>query len=302
MSSTNVIELQKISKHYGAITAVDEINLMIGEGESLGLIGHNGAGKSTLFKIVLGLIQPSSGELYWHGQRADEKYLRRARESVGYLPENLALFDNLTGQETLQFFARFKPAGREQIADLLDEVNLTHAAQRRVATYSKGMRQRLGLAQALLGHPSLLFLDEPTNGLDPEGVRDLYAAVERRRRTGCTVIVTSHVLAEIEQRVQRLAIVKNGKLAAHGTLADLRNGQNLPVRMLFTFANEADTGAAHDVLATQFVLQRPDRTRLEVFCAPKQKWQVINTSQRLSPIDLHIREPRLEDLFFEVQS
>ncbi len=307
--NTNVIELQQVTKRYGDFAAVDDFSLTVCAGESLGLIGHNGAGKSTVFKLMLGLIQPSGGQMLWHQRVANEATLRDARREVGYLPENLALFDNLTGRETLHFFARLKKLPSQQIDTLLDEVKLRFAAERRVATYSKGMRQRLGLAQALLGSPRILFLDEPTNGLDPEGVRDLYDAVEKRRQQGCTVIVTSHVLADIEQRVQTLAIMKNGRLAAHGSIAQLRQQQTLPLRAIITLRTDAQNSPLRTPLLTQLLASEwlhctHSGQHLELHCHPKDKLRLLHLCQPYfdQMDDFSWREANLEDLFFGAQS
>ena len=151
-------------KHYGALHAVDGIDLRVERGEIFGLIGHNGAGKSTLFKMILGLVPATSGDIRVSGATVQGRDFRAARRHLGYLPENVVLYDNLNGLETLHFFARLKGAPLSQCQALLDRVGLAHAGNRAVREYSKGMRQRLGFAQALLGEPQVLLLDEPTNG------------------------------------------------------------------------------------------------------------------------------------------
>lgn len=229
--SNAVVELLKLGKRYGRFHAVADVTLDLPAGAITGLVGHNGAGKSTLFKLILGLIRADAGEVRLFGRRVDGRWLREARRQIGWLPENLALFDNLSARETLEFFARLKQLGRIDAESELAAVGLAHAIDQRVQTFSKGMRQRLGLAQALLGTPQLLLLDEPTNGLDPEGVRDLYTRVELERARGCTVLVSSHILAELEQRVSHLAVMRQGQLAAFGRLQDLRAASALPVHI-----------------------------------------------------------------------
>ncbi|MFP5401433.1 MAG: ABC transporter ATP-binding protein, partial [Gammaproteobacteria bacterium] len=162
-----VIVARGVRKHYGSIHAVDGVDLEVRAGELFGLIGHNGAGKSTMFKMMLGLIPATAGELRIDGAQVEGGDFRAVRRKIGYLPENVVLYDNLTGTETLDFFARLKGVSPANNAALLERVGLIHAAKRRVREYSKGMRQRLGFAQALLGKPRILFLDEPTTGLDP---------------------------------------------------------------------------------------------------------------------------------------
>jgi len=162
-----LIEILGVHKRYAAVNAVNGVNLDIATGELFGLIGHNGAGKTTLFKMMLGLLPVSAGEIRIGGHAVRGEAFRQVRRSIGYLPESLALYDNLSGLETLHFFARLKGADLASCPALLEQVGLGAAAGQRVRNYSKGMRQRLGFAQALLGSPRLLFLDEPINGLDP---------------------------------------------------------------------------------------------------------------------------------------
>ena len=219
----SVIEIRHVSRHFGPVHAVNGISLDVLEGETLGLIGHNGAGKSTLFKMMLGLIPASAGSIRIHGTPVHGSAFRELRRAIGYLPENLAFYDNLTGLETLQFFASLKGCDRASCPALLKKVGLGHASHRRVDGYSKGMRQRLGFAQALLGNPRILFLDEPTNGLDPEGIREFYEMLKELNQAGVTVVITSHILSEIQERVQRLAVMKSGKLHALGTVQELRS-------------------------------------------------------------------------------
>jgi Cu-processing system ATP-binding protein len=185
-----LIQIESVSKQFGELTAVDGVSLEIPRGVLFGLIGHNGAGKSTLFKMMLGLIPLSSGEIRIDGQTISGSAFREVRRKVGYLPENVVLYDNLNGLETLQFFCKLKGIDTGDCGRVLDQVGLSHAAERRVKGYSKGMRQRLGFAQALLGKPQLLFLDEPTNGLDPEAIREFYRVLFDLRQQGVTIVLT----------------------------------------------------------------------------------------------------------------
>ena len=223
------IEVLGAHKHYGALHAVDGIDLRIERGEILGLIGHNGAGKSTLFKMILGLTPTTSGEIRVGGTSVSGRDFRTARRHLGYLPENVVLYDNLSGLETLRFFARLKAAPLAQCAALLDQVGLAHAGNRPVREYSKGMRQRLGFAQALLGNPQVLLLDEPTNGLDPQAIRDFYATLRGLQAQGVTIVITSHILAELQERVDRLAILASGRLQALGSVQALRERTHMPL-------------------------------------------------------------------------
>ena len=160
----NAVELHNVYQQYGKMAVLDNISLTLGEGEVLGLFGHNGAGKTTTVRLILGLLQATNGEVRVLGGTPGDSDIRR---QIGFLPENVTFYPQLTGRETLLHFARLKGAAVQQVDELLEQVGLTAAGSKRVKTYSKGMRQRLGLAQAILGRPRLLLLDEPTVGLDP---------------------------------------------------------------------------------------------------------------------------------------
>ena len=200
----NAVEIQGVSQRYGSMTVLHDLNLTLAEGEVLGLFGHNGAGKTTSMKLILGLLAPSEGQVKVLGRAPNDPQVRR---QLGYLPENVTFYPQLSGRETLRHFARLKGAALSQVDELLEQVGLAHAADRRVKTYSKGMRQRLGLAQALLGEPKLLLLDEPTVGLDPIATQDLYLLIDRLRQRGTSIILCSHVLPGVEAHINRAAIL-----------------------------------------------------------------------------------------------
>ena len=294
------IDVQGAHKHYGAIHAVDGIDLRIERGEIFGLIGHNGAGKSTLFKMILGLVAATSGDIRVGGTSVQGRDFRAARRHVGYLPENVVLYDNLNGLETLRFFARLKGASLEQCPALLERVGLAHAGNRAVREYSKGMRQRLGFAQALLGSPRVLLLDEPTNGLDPQAIRDFYAALRNLQGEGVTIVITSHILAELQERVDRLAILAAGKLQALGSVQALREQAQMPLSIQLALA-EADVAAAQNALSALPGLTCSAAPHgLRVDCPHNTKMMVLAALAPLGArvLDVNIHEPSLEDVFF----
>ena len=299
-SDNMAISLRGVSKHYGALHAVDGVDLAIPSGEIFGIIGHNGAGKSTLFKMMLGLVPATQGEILVGGASVTGRHFRAARRHLGYLPENVVLYDNLDGLETLQFFAKLKHAPMAQCATILDRVGLTHAGKRPVREYSKGMRQRLGFAQALLGTPQVLFLDEPTNGLDPQAIRDFYATLRDLQSEGVTVIITSHILAELQQRVDRLAILAAGRVQAVGSVEALRQQTRMPL----TFEIEmiaSDVPAALQALAPLATLAPESTpTGLRLQCPREQKMAVLSALATLGDRvrDIKLLEPSLEDVFF----
>ena len=220
-ASEAIIRLQGVTRRFGAFTAVDDVTLDVRPGEVFGLIGHNGAGKSTLFKIMLGLLAPTSGSIHIAGEPVGQASALQVRRRIGYLPENVALWDNLSGLETLKFFARLKGLDTAGCAALLTKVGLEHAGDRPVRAYSKGMRQRLGFAQALQGNPQVLFLDEPTTGLDPQARRNLWELIESIRDEGITIVLTTHYMDEAELLCDRLAIMDEGKIITIDTPKNL---------------------------------------------------------------------------------
>lgn len=297
--TNNPIEMRALSKSFGAVQAIRDISLSVAQGEMFGLIGHNGAGKSTLFKLMLGLIPASAGHIAVHGTPTDASAFRAVRRRIGYLPESFVTYDNLSGIEVLRLFADLKKVPRSACLDVLARVGLMEAAGRRVHTYSKGMRQRLGFAQVLLGSPDLIFLDEPTNGLDPEGIADFYAILRQVQGRGATIVITSHILAEIQQRVDRLVILAAGQIAAQGTLAELRGQHVLPsiVQARLRPGSAARVQAALAQLPE--IALRIDGDSAQVSCQAAQKMAVLGALTALADtvVDITIHEPSLEDLF-----
>jgi len=290
------IECHALAKRYGDLAVLDGISAVVPRGQVIGLLGHNGAGKSTLIKLILGLIAPSGGRLEVLGQSPWRAHALRRR--IGYLPESATFYGNLTGRELLDYLARLKQAPRSQIATLLDRVGLAHAADRRIGTYSKGMRQRLGLAQALLGSPDLVLLDEPTTGLDPQATRELYRIVGELRADGRCVLVSSHLLAELEPHIDGALILRQGKLLAAGSLHALGEQAALPAQVLLRTHEQAmpellarlETGG----LSAQ---PRPDgRLELQVPRASKLR-MLRELLADPAIVDLDVREPTLAQLY-----
>ncbi|MCK4151139.1 ABC transporter ATP-binding protein [Ralstonia pseudosolanacearum] len=308
LENNAAIVLRDVGKDYGTVRAVDGVNLEVGYGELFGLIGHNGAGKSTLFRMMLGLIPVSEGEIHVAGASLRTAAFRAARRRIGYLPENLALYDNLSGLETLRFFARLKGAPTGDCEALLARVGLQGATAKPVRAYSKGMRQRLGFAQALLGAPRVLFLDEPTNGLDPAAIHDFYAMLQRLREQGVTILITSHILAELQQRIDRLAVMADGRILALGSVAGLREQADLPLALVLRVASGSRAAFRQHLAPLRAhgveIEDGPAEQDLTLRCRHAVKMQVLATLQSLGSrlLDLQIREASLEDLFFGLGS
>ena len=227
---TETVRLDGVTKSYGGFDAIRDASYSLNGGESIALVGHNGAGKTTMIKLMLGLIRPSAGAVRVLGEDPAAGQFA-ARRKLGYLPEHVSFNMALTGAETLSFYARLKGVPKSDIPRLLEHVGLADAARRRVGTYSKGMRQRLGLAQALLGSPSVLLLDEPTTGLDPALRQHFYELLEAMRAEGATILMSSHALTELESKVNRVIIANRGRVIADGSIEALRDIARLPVRL-----------------------------------------------------------------------
>lgn len=224
-----IVQLDNVYKQYKQLRALNQVSLTLNPGEALGLFGHNGAGKTTMMKVILGIIDITSGSARVFNTAPCSKQAWHSRKSIGYLPENVSFYDQLTGLEVLTYFSRLKSSPKGQVHSLLKDVGLDEAKNRQVKHYSKGMRQRLGLAQAFLGEPKLLLLDEPTVGLDPIATQDFYSSVDQLKDNGASVLLCSHVLPGVEKHIDRAMILSKGTTIASGTLEALRHQAELPV-------------------------------------------------------------------------
>ena len=230
-----VIETKALCKQYGPHIAVDHVELHVPQGCVYGFIGPNGAGKSTTMKMLLGLIHPTAGRVRLLGQELTEKSRLTLLRQTGSLIESPAGYLHLTAQENLEIVADLKGVPHKDIGRVLDIVHLTQDRSRRVGQYSLGMKQRLGIAMALLGSPKLLILDEPTNGLDPAGIQEMRALIQNMpAATGATVLISSHLLGEMEQMVEQVGIIDHGHILFEGPLTELQRHSrgNVTLRLL----------------------------------------------------------------------
>ena len=231
----NVIETDALCKCYGSHLVVDHLALTVPEGCVYGFLGPNGAGKSTTMKMLLGLIHPTAGRGRLLGQELTEKSRLPLLRQTGSLIESPAGYLHLTAQENLEIVADLKGVPHKDIGRVLDIVHLTQDRNRRVGQYSLGMKQRLGIAMALLGSPKLLILDEPTNGLDPAGIQEMRALIRNMpAATGATVLISSHLLGEMEQMVEQVGIIDHGHILFEGPLTELQRHSrgNVTLRLL----------------------------------------------------------------------
>lgn len=298
MNTHALVSLQNVYKDYPGLCVLKAINLEITEGEVLGLFGHNGAGKSTLMKLILGLISTTKGEIKTLGYDPCSRHFDHCRHEIGYLPENVSFYEQLSGREVLHYFARLKGFSCRIADSLLDEVGLSSAANRPVKQYSKGMKQRLGLAQAMLGNPKLLILDEPTVGLDPKATDDFYHMVDRLKQRGTAVIMCTHILPGVERYLDRALILDQGQMKALGRLEELRHQSRLHSRLIVDGLNEHEL----EKTFTEHALAiRPDpqsAARLIIDVDDTRKMMLLrhfSTHPKVSNISCH--EPSLQDIY-----
>ena len=218
-----VVETLDLTKQYAGHRAVDQVSLSVPEGCVYGFIGPNGAGKSTTMKMLLGLLKPSGGSIHLLGQEMNARNRLELLRQTGSLIESPSCYGHLTGEENLQIVADLKNVPKGDIDRVLEIVGLTASRKKKVKQYSLGMRQRLGIAQALMGSPKLLILDEPTNGLDPAGIQEMRNLIrEMPVRCGATVLISSHLLSEMEQMADHVGIIDHGQLLFQGPLPELQ--------------------------------------------------------------------------------
>jgi ABC-2 type transport system ATP-binding protein len=226
-STDGIVTTERLTKAYGRRTAVDAVSLTVRRGEIYGFLGPNGAGKTTTLRMLMGLVRPSSGSArVLRGRPGDPAVLRR----VGALIEGPGFYPYLSGRDNLRVLARYNRLDDREVEAVLEQVELRDRAGDRFKSYSLGMKQRLGVAAALLGEPDLLILDEPTNGLDPAGMADMRALLRRVVERGQTVLLSSHLLGEVQQICDRVGVISHGRLLTESTVTELRGASSILVR------------------------------------------------------------------------
>ncbi|MGA2173913.1 MAG: ABC transporter ATP-binding protein [Verrucomicrobiota bacterium] len=301
-----MLKVSGISKAFGAIRAVDSVSFHVTEGEIYGLLGPNGAGKTTTISMVCGLLRPDAGEVFIQGKPFSANP-GEARRLMGVTPQELALYEELTGRENLEFWGRIaglKPAeARKRATELLEALSLTDRAKDALKTYSGGMKRRINLGCALLHHPKLLLLDEPTVGIDPQARARILEFIVGLRAAGTSILYTTHYLEEAETLCQRIGIIDHGKLLAEGTLSQLQ--ERLGEGLVFTVdADFGDSSPAHwGGFAERFrVLQKSGRQLIVAAVGRRDPSDCLKELLAL-PVPLQnvsLKRPSLNDVFLQL--
>ena len=282
-----------LGKRYGRVQALQDLSLRVEEGEVFGFLGPNGAGKTTTIRLLLGLLRPTAGTAEVLGAPAGRAGTR-ARADIGYLPGELSLWPTFTGRQTLDFLARLTGRAAVDRVDMIALLGLSaHELDRPVRTYSDGMKQKIGIVQALQCRPKLVFLDEPTKGLDPLMQQGFYELLLRARGNGTTVFFSSHVLPEVERVADRVGMLRGGRLVVTGTMTDVRRTQRRRVRA--RFAEPVDAAP----LAHFGELVHREAASVELLVAQADLPALVTRIGLLPLTDLTIEPPSLEDVFLE---
>jgi ABC-type multidrug transport system ATPase subunit len=295
MDDSFVIETSGLSKRYGErITAVDRLDLRVRRGEVYGFLGPNGAGKTTTLRMLLGLVRPTSGSALVLGAAPGSP---EGLARVGALVESPSLYPFLSGRDNLRVLARQAHVSEGRVDAVLEEVELTSRASDRFGTYSLGMKQRLGVAAALLKDPELLIVDEPTNGLDPAGMAEMRTFIRGLGRGRRTVLLSSHLMTEVEQICDRVGVIRSGSLVGEGTVTELRGRETLRVRA-------EPVGAAERLLATLPAVERVtvSDSGLHIAADPSQA-SAINEAlveAGIAVSELRREQASLEEIFLEL--
>ena len=294
-----ILETKDLTKTYNKLRAVDEVNIAVYEGEVFGFLGPNGAGKTTTLGMALGLVHPTSGEVYVLGEQVTPNRVQ-ALKQVGALLGAPAFVPYLSAWENLELLARLTPGvDKKRITETIDLAGLTDAARRKVGKFSTGMKQRLGLAMALLHRPRFLILDEPTNGLDPAGMREIRQLLRSLAENGTSVLLSSHLLNEVQQVCDRIAVLNKGRIVAQGKVDDLLSTQKPMVSVTVS-----DTGAAVRAFETLAGIENLETSGSTITLTGVTTQEVMNhlLMNHIVPTEITARKNDLESLFMNVTS
>jgi len=300
----HILDVKNLEKHYGDFVAVNKLNMSIDQGEIFALLGHNGAGKSTLIKMILGLVNSTSGEILIDGLQYGQKS-KDIKNLIGYLPERMNFYDNLSAWETLTFYAKLKRVSPNRCEEALEQVGLSDVKHRRVGAFSKGMQQRLGLAQAIIHRPKLLVLDEPTTGLDPIGILELKEMIRTWNREGTTIFFSSHNLADVQELAENMAIMNKGSVVAEGSLAKLKHDYGLKTRIEVRASQDQIAMISSQQQGVDYMgLFEIQANTISCYCESQEKMTILRTllNEGVEIEDFSVEEPGLDLVYQQVMN
>lgn len=298
------IETENLTKVYNGVAVVDHLNLRVKEGTIFGFLGPNGAGKTTTILMLLGLIEPTEGTARVAGIDVMEKPVEVRRIS-GLMPAEGGLYHNLSARDNLLYFAKFYRLPRDEaekrVEELLELVGLKEAADKKVDGFSTGMKQRLLLAQALINDPQVLFLDEPTNGLDPKGTVELRKLLLRLKREGKTILVSSHILPEVEEVSDEIGIISQGKLLISGSKEEIKR-EFMKERFIITVETKESLEGLDGLEVEVLEWRKTGDRKLTVYAKRDVREELVRelTEKGYTVVDVHLHEPSLEEIFMEL--
>jgi len=294
------IEVNSLTKIYDKVPVVNSLSFNVKKGEIFGFLGPNGAGKTTTIKSILGLIRTNSGGIKINGIDISTDG-KKIKKNIGYLPERVAFYQNLTAVQNLNFYAEMKNVPRGECINLIMEMGLKESAHKKVGKFSHGMRQRLGMARAMLGNPSILILDEPTGGLDPRGVKLIREKIRELNKKGATVFVSSHILSEIQAIADQVGIINRGRLVAKNNVSTLSNELKIKPKLILEL-KEVSEKTIKELKKIEGVEKVEIRgNKIEIICNAETRAKVIVAIEKAGGniINMQTTEPTLEEVFMK---
>ncbi len=295
-----MIKAEGLTRKYGEIVAVDDVTFQIEHGEIVGLLGHNGAGKTTIMKMITGYVEPTSGKLSVDGLDISQDRFK-IQQKIGYLPENCPLYPDMTVTDFLLYAASLKglegDSAKASIAQAIHRTKLTSVATQRINTLSRGYRQRLGVAQAILGEPKIYILDEPTNGLDPSQIQEMRALIKELSKKA-TVLVSTHILQEVEATCHRVIIIRGGQVALDSSMKDLSRSSILELCLENKEGEAVAEGIESVKLISESVEDEKLHCTLEVLDADRQDEVAAELASAIigKGLKLYSMKPQVRDL------
>ena len=299
--SSVVVETRNLTKKFRDVLAVDDLTMKVRKGEIYGFLGPNGAGKSTTIKMIMGLVRPTSGHVLVNGKTTNDHDVEYRRD-IGFLPERISFYDNLTPVQTLNFFCELRGADKSIVPSLIKDVGLENAANRKVGTFSKGMVQLVGVAQAMIGNPSIFILDEPTGGLDARWVKVVRDKLKALNEKGSTIMFSSHILSEVQMLCDRVAVIDNGAMVVEDTIENISEHLHIRPRLWIQSSDLKGNlpGWIRNLDGVEDASVKDDT--MLITCDPSLKLSVLNAIQEkgLKVQDFKTIDPSLEEAFVKL--